>query len=328
MRTSKTAAELRPSRGCELKQWCAALHAVLWPPALSAAAQSSAVRTALLASVLALTACDSRGPVRAHAGNAEPPKPASVSRSETPELNSTTTTIASAEIVASPKPLPARAPHTARPIVPPQSEALSALIAKTAGRSALARLRRHLLGERLYCDFVAVHNPDTVWSLDQITNALPSLTTLPDLATRAEKLLTQAGQLAQREQDPAVFGQAAQRLLTQIAESLLLLEQALTPGLDALRGPILRRIDAKILTARKVEEPSFTPITRELLILRDRIQRMGDLLDSQRSFLQIRRATLTRLLSTPTLLHPDTLSEATTLTRSIIAQLHKTLSAR
>ena len=298
------------------------------PTSKTAAEPRQALLPALLISAFALIACDRRSTVRVHAVNAEPSTPPSILRSETPELDSRTATRAAAAFIAAPKPLPARAPHKALPIVPPQSEALSALIAKTAGSLALARLRRHLLGERLYCDFVATHNPDTEWSLDEITNALPSLTTLPQLATRAEELLTQAGQLAQREQDPRLLGQAAQRLLTQIAESLLLLEQALTPRLDALRGPILRRIDAKILTARKVEEPSFTPITRELVILRDRVQRMGDLLDSQGSFLQIRRATLTRLLSTPTLLHPDTESEATTLTRSIITQLHQTLSAR
>jgi len=216
--------------------------------------------------------------------------------------------------------------HVAQPIVPPESEAFATLIAKDPGPAALARLRRYLVGERLYCEFLVVQESESEPSLDEITTALPALHTLPEIATRAEQLVTRASRLACKEKDPASLGSAARRLLAQTAGSLQLLEQSLSPSLQALRGPILRRLDARILTARKVEEASFAPITRQLLIQRERIQRMGDLLDSQCATIELQRRSLARIVGTPRLFQPETLSEATTLARAIATQLHKTLS--
>ncbi len=262
----------------------------------------------LLAGLAGLAACDR--PVRAHILPPQPATPVVVSTSE--------------RAPTPPKPLR----HRALPIVPPPSEAFATLMAEDPSPLALSRLRRHLLGERLYCDFLETHRPEKVPKLDQITKSLSGLRDLPDLANRAEKLLTQARQLAERDGDHEILGQATHRLLTQTERSLHLLELALAPAIDALRGPILRRIDAKILTARKVEEASFAPIAHQLQILRDRIQHMGDLLDSQRAFLKTRATQLSSTLSTPPLFQPDSLAEAQTLANSVVAQLHRSLVPR
>lgn len=285
---------------------------------------------ALVTGWLMLASCDRTRPTRASTREATPAKAAAATPAATPAAvtpaaapAATTPEVTAAALLEAGKPLR----HQAQPIVPSENEAFATLIAENPGSTALARLRRHLLGEPIYRAFLTGQQPDSAPSLDEITRALPGLGTLPELATRAEQLLTRASSLASREQDPASLGRATLRLLAQTAESLRLLEQSLSPALESLRGPILRRLDARILTARKVEDASFAPITRELLIQRDRVQRIGDLIDSQCASLELRRKSLTRIVSTPTLFEPETLSEASTMARSIATRLHKTLSS-